>query len=47
MFMETLALDLPGRFDSRLHGSRRFSKAFIAQLLVIDPGYFDMDIDAV
>jgi hypothetical protein len=45
--MKTLALDLPGSFDPGLNICRGFSKAVIAELLVIHTGDLDMNIDAV
>ena len=45
--VETLALDLPGGFDPGLNICRRLSEAVIAELLVIHPGDFDMNVDTV
>ena len=47
MFMETLALDLPGIFDSRLHGSRRFTITVITQFFIVYSGDFNMDVDPI
>ena len=45
--METLALDLTGGFDSRLYRCGRFTEPVIAQFLIIDSRYFNVNIDAV
>jgi hypothetical protein len=47
LFIESLALDLPGSFDSGLNVCRGLSNAVIAYFIIINPGHLDMDVDTV
>ena len=45
--LEAPPLALAGRFHPETNGFRRFPKSLVAQLLILYPGDFDVDVDAV
>jgi hypothetical protein len=44
---EAVALDLAGGLDTRLDDRRRLAQALVGELLELDAGHLDVDVDAV
>jgi hypothetical protein len=45
--IEPAPLDFTGRFYSFLDNRREFAQATVAELLILNAWYFDVDVDAV
>jgi hypothetical protein len=46
-FSEPLPLNFTGAFHARLDGRRRLAQAAVAELVVLHPRHFDVDVNAI